>query len=84
MAHFTSNPLHDSVEHIIEQDRKQHDFDHKCDWCEQGFDYGHGVRISDEKFCSICIDSFKHFDFYRNAGLNDREIYEVTSQIEVL
>jgi hypothetical protein len=78
---FTSNPVADAAVEMNRQDASEYQYDHRCTGCQHGFDSGHGVQISDEKFCNACIDEFKHFEFYREeCGLSDHNIYEVTNK----
>lgn len=84
MGHLTDNPLMDACNHIREQDKKEYEYDHLCNACTDGFDSGHGVRISDEKFCNHCVDHYEHLKFYLNQGLSDREVFQITESIENL
>jgi CRISPR/Cas system-associated protein Cas10 (large subunit of type III CRISPR-Cas system) len=76
MGHFTDNPVADATSHIQDQDARPYDYDYTCDACREGFDHGHGIEITDEKFCSHCVDHNEHLEFYRNCGLTHFEIYE--------
>lgn len=80
MVQFTGNPIADAIMHINEQDRKPIETDFKCVFCNEGFDKGHGVKIEDETFCTPCYKNYNHFDFYAEAGANNRQILEISKK----
>jgi hypothetical protein len=70
-------------DHLRHQDSLEPNFpeNHICNACEQEFEPNKGFKIEDEKFCKDCVDSYKHFDFYRALNLSDSEIFETTEKI---
>jgi formylmethanofuran dehydrogenase subunit E len=80
MELYSGNPVADAAIEMQRQDSVEYVYDHKCACCNEGFDKGHGVQIEDEKFCYPCFDQHLHVSFYRECGLNDRQIYELLNQ----
>lgn len=54
-------------------------YSYECVCCKHGFDKGHGQLIEGHKFCNSCIDSYNHFQWFRERELTDRMIYDITN-----
>jgi hypothetical protein len=71
---ISDNPLNDATDHINSMDSRPYEYDYICDCCGLGFDKGHGIEVTQEKFCNECVLECKHHRFYnKTCGLSVRE-----------
>ncbi len=82
MVYYSGNPVDDAIDHHNQEDNSddKYEYPHHCVCCEKGFDKGLGVRIGDDKFFNECVKSGQHFEYFRNKGLTDKEIWQLTEE----
>lgn len=75
--------LREAVDHI---NREEPNYMYSCVCCNKPFDPGYGAFCKDtaNNYCYYCIALGKHFKFYRDGEMTDRQILEVEKTFKPL